>query len=143
MDHLIFFPVLLPLITGVLLLLTPLHEDLPRQRMMVFDANAERVLIALLLLGNSLKYGTQVYMMGDWQAPFGIALVNDTLASVMLVLTSILAMAAHLYACAGDDENGTFFQPPSMFQIVGINAHFLTCDIFNLFDFFDYLYIAY
>ena len=142
MDHLIFFPVLLPLITGVLLILPPLHEDMPRLRMMVFAANAALVLIALLLLGNSLKYGTQVYMMGDWQAPFGIALVNDTLASVMLVLTSILALAAHLYACAGDDEKGPFFQPLFMFQIVGINGAFLTGDIFNLFVFFEILLIA-
>lgn len=142
MDHLIFFPILLPLVVGVVLLLPPLHGDLSRQRLMVFAANLALVLIALVLLGKTLSQGPHIYMMGNWQAPFGIALVNDTLASVMLVLTSVLALSAHLYACAGDDAKGPFFQPLFMFQVVGINGAFLTGDIFNLFVFFEILLIA-
>ena len=141
-DHLIFFPVLIPLIAAVLLLFPPLHNDLSRQRLVVFAVNCALLLVAAVLLGHSLKQGPQVYMMGNWQAPFGIALVNDTLASVMLLLTSVLAMAAHLYACAGDDSRGPFFHPLFLFQIVGINGAFLTGDIFNLFVFFEILLIA-
>jgi multicomponent K+:H+ antiporter subunit D len=142
MDHLIFFPVLLPLVAGMLLLLPPLHGDLARQRVMVFSVNAALLLVALLLLGKSLTVGPQMYMMGNWQAPFGIALVNDSLASVMLLLTAILALATHLYACAGEDAKGPFFQPLFMFQVMGVNGAFLTNDIFNLFVFFEILLIA-
>ena len=142
MDHLIFFPVLLPLLAGILLMLPPLHGDLARQRVLAVAVNASLLLVALVLLGQSLTHGPQMYMMGNWQAPFGIALVNDTLAAVMLVLTAILAIAAHLYACAGDDSKGPFFQPLFMFQLMGVNGAFLTNDVFNLFVFFEILLIA-
>ena len=38
-----------------------------------------------------------VYLLGNWPAPFGIVLVVDRLSALMLVLTSILALAALLF----------------------------------------------
>jgi len=142
MDHLIFFPVLIPLLAGVWLLLPPFHERLSLQRDAVIASNIAILIVAILLLIKSVSQGPQVYMMGDWQAPFGISLVNDVLAAIMLVLTAILALAAHLYACAGTDKSGAFFHPLFMFQVMGINGAFLTGDIFNLFVFFEILLIA-
>ncbi len=142
MQHLIFFPVLLPLLAGILLLLPPLNGHLERQRVAVFLINVLLLVTAVALLQKSIAAGPQMYMMGDWQAPFGIALINDRLASVMLLLTALLSLAAHTYACAGDDGRGPFFHPLFMFQVMGINGAFLTGDIFNLFVFFEILLIA-
>ena len=35
----------------------------------------------------------KVYELGDWPAPFGIVLVLDRLSAMMIVLTSLLALA--------------------------------------------------
>lgn len=142
LQHLIFFPILLPLLAGVLLLLPPLHRHIRRQRIVGFVVNILLLISACALLQQSLRDGSQMYMMGAWPAPFGIALVNDTLAAIMLILAAVLALAAHSYACAGDDERGPFFHPLFMFQVMGINGAFLTGDIFNLFVFFEILLIA-
>ena len=142
LQHLVFFPVLIPLLMGTLLLFPFFHGHIPRQRVAVFIANLLLLVTAIKLLSDSLTNGPTMYMMGDWQAPFGIALVNDPLAAVMLLLTAVLALAAHMYACAGDDQKGPFFHPIFMYQIMGINGAFLTGDVFNLFVFFEILLIA-
>lgn len=140
-EHLIFFPILLPMLAGILLLLPGLQGHNGRQRILGFLTNLGLLIVAVALLQQSLS-GSQTYMMGDWQAPFGIALLNDRLTALMLLLSAILALAAHLYACGGDDKRGPFFHPIFMFQIMGINGAFLTADIFNLFVFFEILLIA-
>jgi len=142
LQHLVFFPVLIPLLVGTLLLLPGLHANVPRQRITVVIANLLILASAVGLLTDSLQHGTTMYMMGDWQAPFGIALVSDPLSAVMLVLAAVLALTTHLYACAGDDKRGAFFHPIFMFQVMGINGAFLTGDIFNLFVFFEILLMA-
>jgi multicomponent K+:H+ antiporter subunit D len=140
-DHLIFLPVLLPLLAGIVLLLPPFHDNLERQRPFVMAVNLALLLVAALLLGKALQEPS-VYLLGNWLPPFGILLVADQLASLMLVLTAILAMTTHWYASAGDDGRGPFFQPLFMFQVMGINGAFLTADAFNLFVFFEVLLIA-
>lgn len=142
LQHLIFFPILLPLLAGIFLLLPPLHGHVKRQRVAVLVVNILLLVSAVLLLQQSIHHEPQMYMMGDWQAPFGIALVNDKLAAVMLLLSAVLGLTVHLYACAGDDQRGPFFHPLFMFQLMGINGAFLTGDAFNLFVFFEILLIA-
>ena len=41
-----------------------------------------------------------VYRLGDWPAPFGIVLVLDRLSALMLLLTSILALASLVFSLA-------------------------------------------
>ncbi|ASP37457.1 monovalent cation/H+ antiporter subunit D [Bacterioplanes sanyensis] len=141
-EHLVFFPVLVPMLVGIILLLPPFHQNLERQRPLVMAANLGLLVVAVLLLGQAVNDGPSLYRLGDWHPPFGILLVADQLASLMLILTAILAMTTHWYACAGDDGRGPFFQPLFMFQLMGINGAFLTADAFNLFVFFEILLIA-
>jgi len=142
MQHLAIFPILLPLLTGVFLLLPPLSQSIERQRGIAITASLLLIVIATLLLLTSNQQGTQLYVLGGWQPPYGIVLVADKLSTLMVLLTAILALAAQLYACAGDDRKGMYFHPLFMFQIMGINGAFLTGDIFNLFVFFEILLIA-
>lgn len=142
MQHLAILPILLPLLTGVFLLLPPLSQSIGRQRVVAILASVLLIVIASLLLLTSDQQGTQVYALGGWQPPYGIVLVADRLSTLMVLLTTVLALAALLYACAGDDRKGMYFHPLFMFQIMGINGAFLTGDIFNLFVFFEILLIA-
>ncbi|MGG2362380.1 hypothetical protein ACE4Z5_25910, partial [Salmonella enterica] len=66
----------------------------------------------------------------------------DRLAAVMLVLTSVLAIAALVFSLARWHRVGTYFHPLFQFQIMGLNGAFLTGDLFNLFVFFEVMLAA-
>ena len=135
-------PVLLPLVTGSLLLLSSrLAEGL--RRAVGFAATLALLPIALLLMSQVADGAHVVYSLGGWQPPFGIVLVADRLSALMLLLTAIVALASQVYAGDGQDTAGPQFQALFQFQLLGINGAFLTGDLFNLFVFFEVLLIAF
>lgn len=142
MQHLPIFPILLPMLAAVFMLLPPLSNSINRHRVFAIAVMVLLVISSAFLLLTSHEQGTQMYILGGWQPPFGIALVADRLSTMMVLLTSVLALGALLFACAGDDNEGMYFHPLFMFQVMGINGAFLTGDIFNLFVFFEVLLIA-
>lgn len=142
MQHLPIFPILLPMLAAVFMLLPPLSNSITRHRIFAVSIMVILVITSAALLLTSHQNGIQMYVLGGWQPPFGITLVADRLSTLMVLLTSVLGLGALLYACAGDDNEGMFFHPLFMFQIMGINGAFLTGDIFNLFVFFEVLLIA-
>lgn len=142
MQHLAILPILIPLFTGAILLLPPFKDSLNRQRTLALASVTAQVFFAALLLITAAQEGTQLYILGDWQPPFGIVLVADRLSTLLVLLCAVLAAGALLYACAGIDKAGQYFHPLFMFQVMGINGAFLTGDAFNLFVFFEVLLIA-
>jgi multicomponent Na+:H+ antiporter subunit D len=98
-----------------------------------------------ILLGLTVADGTiLVHRLGDWPAPFGIVLVADRLAVVMLLLATITALAVVLYDIADPDPDlrRLPFYPLFHFLLMGLNGAFVTGDLFNLFVFFEVLLIA-
>src|SRR3954451_3379380 len=101
--------------------------------------------VAVILLGMSDSGHAgirEVYRLGDWPAPFGIVLVLDRLSALMLLLTSILALASVVFSLARWHRVGVLFHPLFQFLLMGINGAFLTGDLFNLFVFFEVLLAA-
>lgn len=141
MSHLIMLPVLLPLFAGLLLLLE-VRQRLWLRRLTGLIASALLVPVALLLWQQAADGSITVYRLGNWQPPFGIVLVLDQLAALMLLVTALLALPVYLHACRGDDQPGANFHSLFQFQLLGINGAFLTGDLFNLFVFFEVLLIA-
>lgn len=141
-QHLPVLPILIPMLAGVLLLMPPLATNLQRQRYAGFAFALLQLLVAVLLLLRVNQEGILVYAMGEWQAPFGILLVADPLATIMSVLTAFLLLCVQLFSSAEEDEKGKFLHPLLMFQALGIQGAFLTGDLFNLFVFFEVLLIA-
>ncbi|QLE96578.1 monovalent cation/H+ antiporter subunit D [Neptunomonas phycophila] len=142
MDHLPILPILIPMLAAVLMLLPPVANSLERQRVVAFIALLGLVGVTIELLITSLSGAIQIYQLGNWQAPYGIVLVVDRLAILMVLLTGVLALGALLYSTAGDDRGGVFFYPLFMLQVMGISGAFFTGDIFNLFVFFEVLLLA-
>lgn len=141
MQHLIVFPIVLPLVAGILLLYQ--RQGLVRyKRTVSVAATALLLLVAIGLLRQAASGEITYYALGDWQAPFGIVLVLDRLSALMLLLTAVLAVGAVVFACAGDDEKGSNFHGLFQWQLLGINGAFLTGDLFNLFVFFEVLLLA-
>lgn len=142
-QHLPVFPIAVPLMTAALMLLV---RDKHRHTKLTLGiiSLALQFYIALNLLGmadGSIQtdwlHGVGVYLLGDWPAPFGIVIVVDRLAALMLLLTSILGGATWWYATARWDRAGVHFHPLFQLLIMGLNGAFLTGDLFNLFVFFE------
>ncbi|MDP3860776.1 MAG: monovalent cation/H+ antiporter subunit D [Phaeovulum sp.] len=142
MNHWIIAPVVLPALLAPLLVLLARH-DLRAQRLLSGAGTVLFAALAGVLLAQSSSGEIGVYRLGNWPAPFGIALVVDRLAALMLALTAALALAvlAHVLG-TGWDARGRHFHALFQFQLMGLAGAFLTGDAFNLFVFFEVMLIA-
>ena len=141
-DALIAAPLLLPAFAGTATLLFRRRRRWIGAAISVGSA-AGLVLLALVLMARAMASEPLAYALGNWPAPFGIVLVLDRLAALMLLLTAVLGLAVATHATlTGLDRKGWHFNPLFQFQLLGINGAFLTGDLFNLFVFFEVLLIA-
>lgn len=140
MSHLSILPILIPMFAGALLLMLPSLERLKRGISVI--ATLALVPLALVLMARADDGQLQVYALGGWQPPFGIVLLLDRLAALMLLATAVLGSAVVLYAVRGDDRRGLRFHALLQLQLLGINGAFMTGDLFNLFVFFEIMLIA-
>ncbi len=142
MNHWIIAPVILPAVLAPLIVLL-MRNHLGPQRAVGLAGTAALLCVAVGLMILAGKGDPQVYHLGGWPAPFGIVLVLDRLAALMLVLTAALALIVQVYATVtGWDKRGQHFHALFLFQQMGLNGAFLTGDAFNLFVFFEVLLIA-
>ncbi len=141
-DHLPIVPVIIPALAAPLTLLL-MRRHAGWGIAVAFVSCLAMLGAALALLVTAGDGIVLVYELGDWPAPFGIVLVADRLAAIMLVLAASLALMALLHAVlTGIDRKGWHFHPLLQFQLMGLNGAFLTGDLFNLFVFFEVLLIA-
>jgi multicomponent K+:H+ antiporter subunit D len=142
MTALIAAPLLLPAFAGTATLLFRRRRRIIGAGISI-GATAALLFLAVTLMLEAVSDGVVAYALGDWPAPFGIVLVLDRLAAMMLVLTAALALAVNVHAVmTGLDRRGWHFHPLFQFQLLGVNGAFLTGDLFNLFVFFEVLLIA-
>lgn len=142
MTYLAALPVLTPLVAGFMILFAKL-SGIQLQRILNLMVMSGLVVLSFFLLSASADGSYQVYLLGNWQAPFGIVLVLDKLSAMMVAVTSVLALAALIYAIATDtDKKGSHFHVMFQFLILGLNGAFLTGDLFNLFVFFEIMLLA-
>lgn len=141
MNHLIITPVLVPLLAGVLLLLLR-EQDIAIKRLLSLASLIVQLGIALLIIKTVSTDDILVYALGNWPAPYGIVLVADRLAALMLTTTALLSIFAFIYAMLGTDMSGRHFHVLFQLQLFGLNGAFLTGDLFNLFVFFEILLLA-
>jgi len=141
-PSLVVASLLLPVVIGSLSLLF-LKYRLGLSRLVSLGSCLALVAIAAALTIHASGGTVESYALGNWRAPFGIVLVLDRLSAMMLLLTSVLALAVMTYAVVtGVDRKGWHFHPLFQFQLLGLNGAFLTGDLFNLFVFFEVLLIA-
>jgi multicomponent K+:H+ antiporter subunit D len=144
-PHLIVVPIILPVLTAAVMLL--LGEQRRRIKATVNVASTLAGLLVAVTLLRQVKAGGDmpaigVYLPSNWDLPFGIVLAVDHLSALMLVLTSVLALGALLFAVARWDRAGVHFHPLFQIQVMGLSGAFLTADLFNLFVFFEVMLAA-
>jgi multicomponent K+:H+ antiporter subunit D len=141
--HLPVLPIAIPALAAPFALLALRRRRRTLALWLGFGSGLALLLTALVLMARVSDGTILAYALGDWPAPFGIVLVVDRLAAMMLVLTASLALIALLHAVATrSDRKGWHFHPLFQFQLMGLNGAFLTGDLFNLFVFFEVLLIA-
>lgn len=143
-DHAVILPILAPLTAGAVMLLLPERLRLVKASLgLAVLALVSGLAFAQILAG--LQPGAEairVYRLGDWSAPYGIVLVADRLAVLMVALTGTLGLGALSFAVARWDRAGPRFHALFMFLITGVNGAILTGDLFNLFVFFEIMLAA-
>lgn len=144
-EHLIIVPIVLPLAVAAALLFMRDQNKVAKAvlvlgTMMVLLAVSAVLLVLTASAGENGWLG--VYMLGNWSPIFGIVLVADRAAAVMLTLTTVLGAAAMCFASARWNGAGPHFHSLFLFLIAGVNGAFLTGDLFNLFVFFEIMLAA-
>ncbi|UOE95614.1 Na+/H+ antiporter subunit D [Alkalihalobacillus sp. LMS39] len=142
MNNLVILPILIPFLIGTILIFLAKQHQIQR----VISG-----ITAVALLGISIYMAVVVYhqgittlAVGNWQPPFGIVLVADMFATMMLILSSIVGVVCLFFAfqTISNEREKFYFYPFYFFLLAGVNGAFLTGDLFNLFVFFEVMLIA-
>lgn len=138
--------VLLPLLGAAVALTQAKH---PRFQMLI----AVGALGAVLVLGIILMVGVDAdgaiaVEIGGWDAPFGIVLVVDRLAALLLVVSAAVLLAVLVFSVGqgladGDRETPvSIYYPTYLILGAGVFNAFLAGDLFNLYVSFEILLVA-
>lgn len=142
MNNAVVLPIVIPILSGVVFIL--LRSQIRLQRVMSIVSTLATAVSSLWLGYVVYENGIQVLELGGWSAPFGIVLVADMFA-VMLVAVSAIVMTGcigYAFRSIEDGREAYFFYPLMQFLLAGVNGSFLTGDIFNLFVFFEVMLIS-
>jgi len=142
MNNLIVLPMVLPLLTGVLLVF--FSSFILVQRWVTFFVLLLNGSISFLILQKIQTEGIISLDFGGWLPPFGILFVADSFSMLLVLTTNIIGSLCILYAMStiGEDRERFYFYPFVLFLIAGVNGSFLTGDIFNLFVTFEVMLLA-
>ncbi|WP_243387682.1 Na+/H+ antiporter subunit D [Bacillus kexueae] len=142
MNNFIILPILLPLLTGIILVF--FQKRIAVQKWISSLASLISIVIAVTLVQRVYTNGIQTLEVGSWKPPFGIVLVADMYASLLVLTTNVIVFACLLFAfrSIGIDREKFFFYPAVMFLLTGVTGAFMTGDIFNLFVFFEVMLMA-
>ncbi len=101
-------------------------------------------IVTVYLMLQVKSEGIQTLHLGGWIAPFGVTMVVDMLAALLILVTSIVAFCCLLYAfrTIGEEREQFYFYPLFLFLITGVIGSFMTGDVFNLFVCFEVMLVA-
>jgi multicomponent Na+:H+ antiporter subunit D len=142
MNVLLFLPIIIPLLTAVILLLT--RKSIRAQRGVSVAGAAGLFATALAIFGSVWRDGIQAVQLGSWQAPVGITLVADLLSAIMLVLAGFMGLVVVIYSRVSIDERReeAGYHPLLHALLLGVSGAFLTGDLFTLFVCFEIILLS-
>ncbi len=142
MNNFVILPILIPLLTGIILIFVNKYTKAARGISLL--STLLTVAVSLALVNQVYQNGIQTLNLGDWDAPFGIVLVADMLASLLVTTGSIVVLACILYSFKniGKERESFYYYAAVQFLMLGVLGAFLTGDLFNLFVFFEVMLMA-
>ncbi|MFS0863705.1 Na+/H+ antiporter subunit D [Fredinandcohnia sp. 179-A 10B2 NHS] len=142
MNNLVILPILIPLLTGIVLIF--FNNNITVQKWISVLSIVATVFASGLLVQQVYTEGIQILQLGNWEAPYGIVLVADLLASLLVLTGSIVVLACILYSFRniGQEREKFYYYAIVQFLTVGVLGAFLTGDLFNLFVFFEVMLMS-
>ena len=142
MNNIIVMPMIIPLLTGVILIF--LRPFVKVQRVLTLLAMIATGVISIYILNLIQTDGILRLDFGGWLPPYGILFVADSFSMLLVLTTAIVSSLILLYAffSIGAARENMFFYSFVLFLIAGVNGSFLTGDIFNLFVCFEVMLLA-
>lgn len=142
MNNLIILPIIIPLIAGMIMII--FRRQIRFHRFLSILAMIGTGAVSFILMEQIRIDGIQTLHLGGWEAPFGVTMVADMLAMILVFVTSVVAVCCLLYAfhSIGKERELHYFYPLFLFLITGVIGSFLTGDIFNLFVCFEVMLVA-
>ncbi|TLP99713.1 Na+/H+ antiporter subunit D [Nesterenkonia salmonea] len=120
------------------------YRNQATQKAITIGALIITVVLEIVLLSEVWHGGTHAVQLAGWPAPFGISMVIDRFAALMLVVSSIITLAVLLYAVgqgAAEEKNDSgpvsIFYPTFLILVAGVSNAFLAGDLFNLYVGFE------
>lgn len=91
-----------------------------------------------------LDGSTLTYAMGGWPVPLGISLVLDSFSAFMLIMVSVVSLAAMLFSVEYTRHMDCDWRYYALFMLLtaGMNGVLITGDLFNLFVFMEVALVA-
>jgi multicomponent Na+:H+ antiporter subunit D len=134
--------ILLPLAGAAVALVA--SGSLRAQRVTGVAAVTAATACALGLLAEVQRGGITAVQVGAWPAPYGITLVADAFAVLLLAVAMVTTLCVLVFAIGQLDDvvERRFFHPLYLVLTTGVGASFLTGDLFNLFVAFEVMLIA-
>lgn len=146
MTALIPLVVLVPLISAALTLALPGRRR-AQTGITVLGLGAV-VVLGGILMWQVDAHGTLVMEVGGWAAPFGISLVVDRLAALMVAVSAVVLLGVYLFSVGqgiadGDEETPVSIYAPTYLVLgAGVTNAFIAGDLFNLYVGFEILLVA-
>jgi multicomponent Na+:H+ antiporter subunit D len=119
-------------------------RSLIAQRVIGIGSSTALTVVATLLLITVDTDGPVVAVAGGWEAPFGIALVADRMAVLLLLAAAIALLGVLVYAVSqrSTDEELRAFHSVYQMLAAGVALALLTGDLFTLFVAFEIMLMA-
>jgi multicomponent Na+:H+ antiporter subunit D len=141
-DLMVIAPILLPLMTLILCL--GLEMSGKRTGMVSLISVGVTLAVATGLVMRVASSGTLTMAVGGWQPPFGIVIVADLLAALMVWISAFVVLAVMVYGVKGRGHGHQSGHAQVLIQglLLGVNGSFLTGDLFNLYVWFEVMLIS-
>lgn len=120
------------------------YRNQATQKTITITTLVATAVLEILLLSEVWVSGTHAVHLAGWPAPFGISMVIDRFAALMLVVSSLITLAVLLYAVgqgAAEEKQDSgpvsIFYPTFLILVAGVSNAFLAGDLFNLYVGFE------
>ena len=138
----LLLPILVPFFLGIVNIITLRYTAFQRKLSVV--GGIALLISSVLLLLQVKETGILSYSLAGWLPPFGISIVADLIAAIMVVISALIYLASTIFSLSTIDnerEKHGYYIFTNLLMM-GINGSFLTGDIFNLYVFFEIMLMS-
>lgn len=141
-DLLVIAPILLPLCTLIICLGLEMRGK--STSVFSFISVAITLASATALVAKVSAGGALTMHVGAWKPPYGIVIVADLLAALMVWISAFVVLMVLLYGVKGRGHGHHSGHAQVLIQglLLGVNGSFLTGDLFNLYVWFEVMLIS-